>query len=572
MLYCSLTARIESTAGERIGRRGESMSDRSRKRIVLVVAVAFFVVTVLALAALSRRANDGHLVYALDDAYIHMAIARNVAEHGVFGISSSEFSSASSSPLWTMLLASIDIAAGDAEWTPLALNLLFGALALVVAFLLAGDAGIGGLRLPLLLGAIVLLTPMAPMAMVGMEHLLHLCAALFLLYALWPFLGRGGKRRSSPFLLCAAALLAVGARYESLFLVAAALIVLAARGQWRGLIACTVGAAIPVGIFGIFSVAHGQYFLPNTLLLKSGFPHLGNAVAVAKRLGIDGFKTLAYSPHLYVLVIALVALFWRGWAAGKPYDRRNLPAIIVVAAAILHVQFARTGWFYRYEAYLVGLSVMALAIGIARIDSARVRVSFRSRSIATMACLAVTLLVAGYPLARRAAACHAKTVQATRNIYQQQYQMGRFLHRYYEGEAVAANDVGAINYLARIDCLDLWGLASHEVARRMRNGCYDTGAISEIADERGVRIALVYEPLFARQCSLPGDWTPVGSWTIRNNVVCGGTTVTFFAIDQAEVGPLAAHLESFAGELPPEVTWRALLDAPSGEDASVSGG
>ncbi len=48
--------------------------------------------------------------------------------------------------------------------------------------------------------------------------------------------------------------------------------------------------------------------------------------------------------------------------------------------------------------------------------------------------------------------------------------MALFLKDFYAGNVVAANDMGAINYIADIRCLDLYGLASMEVADLKRAG------------------------------------------------------------------------------------------------------
>ena len=60
-------------------------------------AVGLFVAS-LAFALWRIRQDTGAtLVYGLDDAYIHMAIAKNLARHGVWGVTPFHFASASSS-------------------------------------------------------------------------------------------------------------------------------------------------------------------------------------------------------------------------------------------------------------------------------------------------------------------------------------------------------------------------------------------------------------------------------------------------------------------------------------------
>src|SRR6478735_4099968 len=64
----------------------------------------------------------GELVYPLDDAYIHMAIAKNLQQHGVWGVTRYDFSSTSSSILYTLLLTFSFALFGIKAWLPLAIN------------------------------------------------------------------------------------------------------------------------------------------------------------------------------------------------------------------------------------------------------------------------------------------------------------------------------------------------------------------------------------------------------------------------------------------------------------------
>jgi len=193
----------------------------SRRRGPLAAALLVLFVAVGVLVAWSCRHSAGHLVYALDDAYIHMAMARNLAEHGVFGVTRYGFTSSSSSPLWTLLLAGLFKLLGPRDWLPLALNVLFAASLLAVADRVLRTQGVRPRSRLLALIAIVVLTPVPPLVLVGQEHLLH--ATLTLAFAGLATLAPPG----AALLLVAPVLTAT--RYEGLFLVFIACLVLAAR-------------------------------------------------------------------------------------------------------------------------------------------------------------------------------------------------------------------------------------------------------------------------------------------------------------------------------------------------------
>src|SRR5262249_41111202 len=75
------------------------MMNKLREHWILVIAVFIYSITVFIIALFSLRANQGQWVYPPDDTYIHMAIAKNVSNHQVWGITQYSFSSSTSSPL-----------------------------------------------------------------------------------------------------------------------------------------------------------------------------------------------------------------------------------------------------------------------------------------------------------------------------------------------------------------------------------------------------------------------------------------------------------------------------------------
>ena len=113
-----------------------------------VAAVAgLWTLLVAGMIAYQGAHNGGRFIYALDDAYIHMATATHFATDGVWGVTPFGFTSAVSSILWPALVAAVYQLAGVNELTPLVLCLLIAlALILVAGRLLAAEAGMGEWR------------------------------------------------------------------------------------------------------------------------------------------------------------------------------------------------------------------------------------------------------------------------------------------------------------------------------------------------------------------------------------------------------------------------------------------
>ncbi|MCR4400347.1 MAG: hypothetical protein NUV35_05650, partial [Syntrophomonadaceae bacterium] len=79
-------------------------------------------IALVALIAWRSVRENGMLVYALDDAYIHMAVAKNLILHHVWGVTAGHFSSSTSSLLWPSLLAALFAIFGINDSIPLVLN------------------------------------------------------------------------------------------------------------------------------------------------------------------------------------------------------------------------------------------------------------------------------------------------------------------------------------------------------------------------------------------------------------------------------------------------------------------
>jgi hypothetical protein len=502
-------------------------------------------------AALTLRAclagTGGHFVYALDDPYITMAMAKNLVRHGTWGVTPSSFSSSCSSPLWLLSVAATYAVFGVNELSPLVLNLALAALLLVVCHASWRAAGVAPTVIAIGLAALVFLVPLVPMAITGLEHPLHAVLSVAFVHQAARALG-APPARSRCRRLALLALLAVACRYESLFLVAPAALLFAHRRRFGEAAWLVAMAALPVLAYGLFSTAHGWTFLPVSILLKGQRPVAGWP-GVAGILGLNAARALAPAPHL-VAPIALGAAVLLAAARGKegPLDAPRLMIAIAIVATLLHADFARVGNFFRYDAYLVALLVVALGAATPRLGQWLER-AVRAGPPYVIAAVAAIAIVA-LPLVNRGQAAQQQTARASSEIYRQQYQMGLFLRRFFDHRHVAANDIGAIDYLAAIDSFDLAGLGDIQVARARLAGRYDTRAIDRLTRAHGVELAILYDKWFEPFGGLPREWIEVGAWTLADTVVVGGATVSFYAVGPRLAGALTASLRAFSSQLP----------------------
>jgi hypothetical protein len=530
----------------------------------LAAALALLFAVVVFLLIVSLDAQGGRLVYALDDPYIHMAIARHLVQDGVWGVTPHTFTAASSSPLWTLLLAASYALTGPNEVAPLILNIVSAALglALVYGFCRAQRVPTGLILITLL--AVIFLTPLPALIFSGQEHTLHLLLTLALVWlaARVMVLPENARREQRALLLIAAALPVL--RYEGLFLVAVVCALLALHRRWRTALVTGALAGLPLLVYGTISVRNGGYWLPNPVIIKSDLGSTANAAdAVESVLRLFSYPYLRglywelfRFPNLHLTLLVILALGLM--MARKPARTVQLMLVMFVAAALLHLRLARIGSFYRYEAYVMGLGITVIAAGGVFADRLTSEENSRDRALRMIVLGLLSVLIL-FPALNRAWDALVQTPDAMRNIYSQQVQMGLFVRAYYDGGAVALNDIGAVCYLADIHLLDLWGLGTMEVAEAKRGRYYSRELIDGLAVREGIRIAIVYEDAIAPYGGVP-QWIKVGEWTIPNRVTAAAATVSIYAVDPFEAQALAAHLYDFSARMPRDVTQTLFFD------------
>jgi hypothetical protein len=319
-----------------------------------------------------------------------------------------------------------------------------------------------------------------------------------------------------------------------------------AHRQIRAAFFLGIAAAAPVITYGVASVLHGGYWLPNSIALKGASP---TAATHAPIVLLNRFEScLARAPYMGALLIAMLVLL----AIPSIIRDKRASAMLgmVLGAALIHLTLADVGWAYRYEAYLIAAAITAIAFALGHMKISRDR---WAAALMLLSAVAAVWLLSG-----RAIAAEHSIPQRSVAIYSQQIQMARFLSRFEEGASVAANDVGAINYYADINCLDLVGLGDRDVFRLRRQGIFTAPNIANLAASRGIQIAIVYDSWFrsgamGQNSLLPSSWILVTRWRTPFGGYLGSDIVSFYAANPAEADKLEHDLGLFEPSLPPGI-------------------
>jgi len=557
-----------------------------------LAAILLLWIEVAHVLATSLRMNQGHLVYALDDSYILMAMARNLARHGVWGMTPFQFSASSSGPLWTLLVACVYRAFGVNTFTPLILNLLLATLLVfAVRWILASICpALPNLYVLAVLLGVLFFSPVVNLIFLGLEHLLHMLATLlFVFYA-----GRILADKSPPAPASRLTLIALGAatsavRYEGLFAVAVvAALLLLVRRRVRLAVELALWSALPAFILGVVSVGQGWFWLPNSVLLKGNLP-LGEAHALGLFLARIVTNTAGSGMRVvYLEAMSLLLILWhygehhksislgpQKVAPGPPSGPAACPAVaghqqshslpmwmmgIFAAVATLHLALAASNWFYRYEAYLVALGITVVAAPLWEFVR-NLHWPHRFHAGDAAAVVALGLLILSANLFWRIGRLTLQlTPLAMHDTFRWHYQMGKFVQKYYQGDSLAVNDIGAADYMADIHLTDPHGLADREIGRiRLKNGGkLKPELLDAIARSRGVSVALVDEnwvQFFGgfSPSAIPSTWLLAGTWRYQHRVVLVPTGLSFYALNEAAKARLMENLRQFAPLLPPDV-------------------
>jgi hypothetical protein len=511
-----------------------------RKSLLLAIPSIAALLAIAGFNFFSSVALNGQFTYPLDDTYIHMSISRNLMAHGVWGVTPFEFTSTSSSILYTLLLAGSFKIFGVNLFIPLILNIVLAISLLLWLTHLLKDT-LPTWQLLILTMSMVIFVPLAGMSILGMEHVLQIGSCLFFMwYTYLMLIGNNPKTLAAYYLIAAVAVLT---RYESLFLIGltSGMWALIFR-KWKLALGLLFFGLLPVVLFGWYSVANGGFFLPNSILAKS---QIGSS-------GIGGFMKLFSAKLLFNSLPAALLFFpityWLLEPLQKTSNIRHYPLhlcwLLFGTTLISHVAFANLGWMFRYEAYLIALAIFLIGLSYPTLKKTIANQSPWNISVFSVCCLFIC-----FGIFSRFSIVYF-TNRAIKNIHDQQWQMGTFVAKYFPESTLAIGDIGAVSYLnPRVKIMDLEGLASNEIL--LNKNKIDSNFLKAYSAKSKASFGLFYTHLY--QGKIPGSWELLGTWMLPDNFVGAGAEVGIFAIDKSSRDTLLHALRLYDPNLPKSV-------------------
>ncbi|MHA4811877.1 hypothetical protein ACX0G9_27525 [Flavitalea flava] len=571
------------------------------KNWVLWSAIAAFLLPVLVIEFMVMQTTHGVFAYPVDDTFIHLAIARNLAFYGVWGISPHEFVSASSSIIYPLLLGSSIKIFGVHTFIPFVINMIAGVILLAVMQRWLDKQEVKPTAQLIVLLAVIFLMPLPVLAMSGMEHVLQLLFCFLFLTTfsegLEKIVHSGKKEGNFSWTVYLYAALLTATRFEGVTLVGlACLLVLTQR---RFFLAIQLGliALLPVLVFGMLSVYKGSYFFPNSVLLKSGAPPLTfdglyyfftDELFNKLSFSTIGWITVATQRLLFILPLTYLLFLDQT----RTTLRYRYILLILMAGVGLHLVLTGSGRFPRYEAYLIGCSAIGAGVVYARYWQELLNGKLLSGNWFTIKNKTGDLVATGdpitgpgklwkagpsgnlpggnlpaaqwaalfialfllFPILIRSKNALMDVGRQCVNIYQQQYQMGRFLGQHYPTTPIAMNDIGGPSFFTSGKNVDMWGLGNIEVTKSVKKGYYGPDFLNWLTKKDSVKVAVVFERYFPP--ALLERWDKIASWQIMDNLICADDSVSFYAVDKKAGPDLKKNLHAFQSSLPQGVVVR----------------
>jgi hypothetical protein len=272
-------------------------------RLILMTAIAAFLIPIIWIEHDILIQTHGTIAYPLDDAFINLTLAKNLAFEHVWGITKYSFSSVSTSLLYPFVLAVIYLVSGASLFVPLLVNVAAAIWFLVALQRWLIRRKINPITQLLTLLAVIYLTPLPSLVVSGMEYPLEL---LFTFLFVSTLIDQTTPIKRKTYLYAA---LMLTSSYETLPILLIACIFMVIRRQWWDSVKLLFFAVLPLYLFGLFSITHHNFFVPTPLILTYFLSHYYIGVLIGSTIAIGApLMTKTRNKQLIYPILALLAL------------------------------------------------------------------------------------------------------------------------------------------------------------------------------------------------------------------------------------------------------------------------
>jgi len=500
--------------------RGEDVAARfGRWRDDLLVVAALLLP--LALYLVRERQIAGAQGFPLDDSWIHLQFARNLAAGAGFSYNPGEPVAGSTAPLWTLLLGAGAVVASAS----LAMAKVIGVIVTLAAALITRRTALTwGTRPDVALVAAIALVWMGPLAWGALSGMEVSLAALLVAAALL------AHARDRLLVSAACAALAVLARPEAFLLIP--LLVAARPLTLRRAAVFTAVTVIVVAPAVLFSLSTAGTPYPATAAAKVEGGLVGWLGGVREPAAVTWIERPAaffkewlvwLATTHWLLPIALAPALILGWRrGGRTLGLVELALIAHPLGMALLAPYRGPAFQEgRYSIHLLPLAVLAIAVAVGRPGQTAWwggrRWVLGLAAAAWLAIAAATLV----PAATR----YAWGVQ---NINAMQVHLGRWVDAQLPKTArIALNDIGAIAFFSRRDVIDLMGLVTPEIIPYRRRG--ETG-VMEYISETCPDYVIIFPAWFPRLSASTETLQPIYSVRLERNEVAGAAEMVVYRL------------------------------------------
>jgi arabinofuranosyltransferase len=508
----------------RVPDRGERPAGRALRwrDDALVIAAALLP---LALFAARERLIAGAPGLPLDDSWIHLQFARNLAEGAGFSFNPGHPVAGSTAPLWTLLLGASAVVFSASLWTAKVLGVIvtLGAGLVTRRAVLAWGAPADAALVAA--AALMWMGPVVWGSLSGMEVSL---AALLVAGVLLAH----GRDRMLATAVCAA--LAVLARPESFLLVP--LFVVARPMTLRRVATFTAVTAAVVAPAVLFSLSTAGTLYPATAAAKiegglvgwlGGVSEPASLTFVARpRMFFAEWLRWLTATH-WLLALALAAALVQVWrVAGRALGVIALGLLAHPLGMALLAPYRGPAFQEgRYSIHLLPLAVLTVAVafggrrGTPPVSGRPARVGVM---LAWLGVAALTLV----PAATRYG-------WAVQNINAMQVHLGRWVDENVPKTArIAVNDIGAIAFFSRREVIDLMGLVTPEIIPYRRQG---EAAVIRYLKQACPQYVIIFPAWFPQLAASAETLEPVYRVRLERNEVAGAAEMVVYRLARCAV-------------------------------------